>query len=99
MSDNITTSKISVVLKGYENWFRWIELIKSASIKWNIWIFVNPDLEKTNIPTLLKPVRLTYKDVYPGKSTKFKDLTLQEVKLYNKKVNKYADKKKQFRAC
>ena len=99
MSDNITTSKISVVLKGYKNWFRQIKLIKSASIKQNIWIFVNPDLEKTNISTLLKLVRLTYKDVYSGKSTKFKDLTLQEVKLYNKKVNKYADKKKQFRAC
>ena len=94
MSDNITTSKISVVLKGYKNQFRQIKLIKSASIKQNIQIFVNLNLEKTNISTLLKLVRLTYKDVYSSKSTKFKDFTLQKVKLYNKKVNKYTNKKK-----
>jgi hypothetical protein len=41
MSD---VTKTSIILRGSDSWDNWIEIIKSAALKAQIWTAVNPDL-------------------------------------------------------
>ena len=37
-------TKTSIILRGSDSWDNWIEIIKSAALKAQIWTAVNPDL-------------------------------------------------------
>jgi hypothetical protein len=37
-------TKTTIILKGSDSWDNWIEIVKSAALKAQIWTTVNPDL-------------------------------------------------------
>jgi hypothetical protein len=49
--------KRSIILQGPSNWDKWIEVIKTACIKGDIWEYVNP--EAVNSATSSVPERRT----------------------------------------
>ena len=77
-----------VILKGPENWDKWIELIKTASTKGDIWEYVNPDsldmLEsdtqteapsgRTVLKKLVEPIRPTPSLIAEDEGVKYSDL-------------------------
>ncbi|TQS37916.1 hypothetical protein Golomagni_01590 [Golovinomyces magnicellulatus] len=56
-------SKQVVILHTKVDWGAWIELKKTSALKHDIWKFVNPEFEESDIPSLQEPKRPTPKDI------------------------------------
>lgn len=53
-----------VILKGLENWRKWIELMRSVSAKAELWDYVNPSpIAGQTLQILTAPVRPTPRSV------------------------------------
>jgi hypothetical protein len=50
-----TTSQSSVILHTEKDWDSWIELIKSAALKFELWEYINPYTAKDKVPVLSEP--------------------------------------------
>jgi hypothetical protein len=84
-----TEVKRRIILKSYANWDPWIEVKKTASVKGDIWEYVNPeaihptdaatmsseDLEgRTILKILTEPVRPTPAGITGKEDSKYSDL-------------------------
>ena len=58
------TLKVSVTLEGEDNWFEWIETVKTVAKRSHIWQYINPDIEVSELTTLEPPVRPKFEDVH-----------------------------------
>lgn len=78
----MTSNKQVVVLHTKAEWDTWIELMKTTSLKYDVWKFVNPELEDSEREQLKEPKRPTPNDVRApptgSPSTKISDLTIDE---------------------
>jgi hypothetical protein len=54
-----------VILKEEKDWQPWIELIKSASLKYGLWDYINRSIQWAQVPRLERPIRLTLSTVKP----------------------------------
>ena len=63
MSTTIQT--IPVILSTEKDWDKWIELIKTMSLKFNLWDHINPSLPESQLKTLIQPERPTPNTVHP----------------------------------
>jgi len=53
------TSKTVVILQDSKDWIKWIDIIKTASEKYDLWKHINPDTLATTLPALIEPLRPT----------------------------------------
>ena len=65
-----TVSKTSVILRDYTNWDKWIELIKTASLKYDVWRYIDPSKPKDKLPVLVEPQRPTPANVHTPATTR-----------------------------
>jgi len=55
-----------VILKEEKDWQPWLELIKSASLKYGLWEYINPSTPWAQVPRLERPIRPTPNTVKPS---------------------------------
>ena len=81
------TSKQVVILHTKAEWDTWIELIKTSAMKHDVWKFVNPEFEESEIPSLKEPKRPTPGDIRDpsagSRVTKISELTPEEKDEYS----------------
>ncbi|POS85489.1 hypothetical protein EPUL_006268, partial [Erysiphe pulchra] len=53
-----STVKSLVILRTVSNWKPWIELMKTSALEYDIWKFVDPNIEIEDIPILKEPSEL-----------------------------------------
>lgn len=61
MSSNGTRSP--VILHGSKDWDEWIAMIKIVALAAKIWIYINPDAPKDQLPTLEEPPKPSHDTV------------------------------------
>jgi phospholipase C len=59
---------VTVILNGPIDWDEWLEVVKTKSVGGRIWDFVNPNTNKSQLPTPEKPMTLPAKDAHPLKT-------------------------------
>ena len=96
-----TNTKVTLTLKGEDNWFEWIEIIKTVAKKSDIQEYIDPDIEDSKLMKLEPPVEPKVEDVYRQvipesvdiAQTELqiiqKDLTTSEFQLYSFLNNQY----------
>jgi oligoribonuclease NrnB/cAMP/cGMP phosphodiesterase (DHH superfamily) len=52
-------SKTVVILQDSKDWAKWIDIIKTASEKYDLWKHINPETPATTLPALIEPLRPT----------------------------------------
>ena len=52
------------MLKGKDNWFKQIEIIKTVAKKSNIWEYINPNIKDSKLIKLEPLVKPKVKDIY-----------------------------------
>jgi hypothetical protein len=60
-TSNMTTqaSRTVVILQDSKDWIKWIDIIKTASEKYDLWNHINPETPATTLPALVEPPRPT----------------------------------------
>jgi hypothetical protein len=53
-----------VILGDSKDWNEWIELIKTAALRSDIWVYINPETPENRLPLRTRPVRPTSGDVH-----------------------------------
>ncbi|RKF65465.1 hypothetical protein GcM3_121016 [Golovinomyces cichoracearum] len=80
-------SKQVVILHTKIDWDAWIELNKTSALKHDVWKFVNPEFEESEIPSLEEPKIPTPGDIRKQSVgsgvTKISDLTAEEKEEYS----------------
>ena len=59
-----TNTKVTLMLEGKDNWFEWIEIIKTVAKKSDIWEYIDPDIEDSKLTKLEPPVEPKVEDVH-----------------------------------
>ncbi|KIM94232.1 hypothetical protein OIDMADRAFT_136538, partial [Oidiodendron maius Zn] len=107
MSTNI---KVTLTLEGEDNWFEWIETVKTVAKKSDIWEYIDPEVEDSKLTKLEPPVEPKLKDVYQRVTPEsietaqtelqitWKDLTTSEFQLYSFLTSQYQYKEKKYMA-
>ena len=57
-------TKSPVILSDSKDWNEWIELIKTAALRADIWLYINPETPENWLPRRIWPIRPTLGDVY-----------------------------------
>ncbi|KAH8748497.1 hypothetical protein F5882DRAFT_311384, partial [Hyaloscypha sp. PMI_1271] len=55
-----------LVLEQSRDWEEWLEIIKTAALKADVWDYINPQTPRDLLPTLQEPVRPTPSTVKPS---------------------------------
>ncbi|RKF54285.1 hypothetical protein OnM2_099048 [Erysiphe neolycopersici] len=80
------------------DWDFWIELIKTAALKHNVWQFVDPEINEYDRPKLVIPVKPTPEDVKDPKEgsvvTNFSELDAEEREEFRDLKEEYNTKKR-----
>jgi hypothetical protein len=57
-------TRSSVILGDSKDWNKWIKLIKTAALRSDIWLYINPDTPENRLPIQRRPVRPTPGNVH-----------------------------------
>jgi hypothetical protein len=63
------STKISIVLKGEENWFEWVNEAETVARTADIWEYIDPEVRSEDIPKLSPPKEPRIEDVLVGSET------------------------------
>ena len=103
-----TNTKVTLTLEGEDNWFEWIEIIKTVAKKSDIWEYIDPDIEDSKLTKLEPPVEPKVEDVHRRVTPEsvdtaqtepqitWKDLTTSEFQLYSFLINQYQYQEKKY---
>ena len=86
-----TTSTISIVLTGSNDWFKWFNIIKTKAVAANIWVYSNPDNVQELQPAA--PVYPSIQDAIELKGRpEYADFNTKEA--FNCLISEYSSKEK-----
>ena len=57
MAYTIETTRSTIILNGSRDWDNWLEMVKSASLRADVWAFVNPNTPANLLPLFQQPIR------------------------------------------
>ena len=95
--------KLSIVLKGEENWHDYIDGAETVGRKSDIWDYINPNTPRLALPTLQAPTEPRFEDVCPqidGNTDPItlNDLNANQLSRFNFLISQYNIKEKKYYA-
>src|ERR1700709_2390532 len=69
--------KLSIILKGEENWHEYIDGAETVGRKSDIWDYINPNTPRLALPALLAPTEPQFEDVCPRPEGSTDPITLR----------------------
>ena len=95
-----STAKSLIILRTGNDWKPWIELMKTSALEYDIWKFVDPDIEVEDIPIFKEPEAPTPNDVKaPSEGrikTRFAELSADEKEEYYSLKEEYKTNHKRW---
>src|SRR5437667_3984614 len=74
----MSSQKHSIVLSTLSNWDMWIDMIKNKAKAADIWKYIDPSVNTTDLPQFMRPLMPQPKDIDQAK-TSIGQLTPQEI--------------------
>ena len=83
-----STTRIVVILKDYKDWKKWIEVIKTVVLKYDVWKYCNPSIRREELLVYEEPKRLKPVDVNANTQT-YAILKEDEKEIYRSLLKDY----------
>jgi len=87
----MSANKTSVILKDSKDWTKWVEIIKTAALKHDIWKYVDLNTPKGSTPDLEEPIMPRLKNVRDPQPTPvlLSSLTIDEREYFSSLLKDY----------
>jgi hypothetical protein len=95
--------KLSIILKGEENWHEYIDGAETVGRKSDIWDYINPNTPRLALPALLTPTEPQFEDVCPRPEGStdpitLNDLNANQLSRFNFLISQFNIKEKKYYA-
>ena len=90
-----STTRIVVILKDYKDWKKWIEVIKTVALKYNVWKYCNLSTRREELLVNKEPKRPKPVDVNINTQT-YAILKEDEKEIYRSLLKDYQRVRRRF---
>ena len=90
-----STTRIVVILKDYKDWKKWIEVIKTVVLKYNVWKYCNPSIRREELLVHEEPKKPKPVDVNVNTQT-YAALKEDEKEIYRSLLEDYQRVRRRF---